>query len=182
MENLISLPSPHNENLLLSINVNGALISCAWIEGDKTPNDKRAEAIALVKAAMFSENHLNMRKLLMLCEAAARESSRLHSISGALEEKHGVGNDHIEYVQADNKASRADELQFRARHWLCAYRPVSLSECGRQIEVILSRDDLLLKDCEYDALERAGRIVKRLASYIPPDGHSSPVAVSQSGS
>jgi len=181
MENLISLPSPHNENLLLSITVDGALISCAWVEGDRTPDDKRAETIALVKAALFSENHLDMRKLLMLCEAAARESSRLHSISGALEEKHGVGNDHIEYVQADNAASRADEIWFRARHWLCAYRPVSLSECGRQIEMIMSREDMLLKECEFDALERAGRIIKSLASYLPPDSHSSPVAVSQSG-
>ena len=40
-----------------------------------------------------------------------------------------------------------------------------LSECARQMKYVLSRDDLMLKDSEYDALERASVIIAGLAAF-----------------
>ena len=50
----------------------------------------------------------------------------------------------------------------RVREWLCVIRPKTLSECARQMKYVLSRDDLMLKNSEYVALERASVIVAGL--------------------
>ena len=48
--------------------------------------------------------------------------------------------------------------------FVCVIRPKTLSECARQMKYVLSRDDLMLKNSEYDALERASGIIGRLAA------------------
>ena len=55
----------------------------------------------------------------------------------------------------------------RVREWLCVIRPKTLSECARQMKYVLSRDDLMLKNSEYDALERASVIIAGLAAFQP---------------
>ena len=167
MTNLTTLPSPENKNLLLSVNELGELISCSWIEGDKTTQDIRAENIATTKVSMFSENHLDMRKTMRLCDSLDAKSKELCAMACDLEEKHGVGTNYPEYIAASERSSECFETERRAREWLMACRPVTLTECARQMKYALARQDLMLNNGEFDALERASVIVARLASYVP---------------
>ena len=73
------------------------------------------------------------------------------------------GEDCPEYEAAYDKAGKLGDMVDRIREWLCVIRPKTLSECARQMKYVLSRDDLMLKNSEYNALERASVIIAGLA-------------------
>ena len=77
------------------------------------------------------------------------------------------GEDCPEYEAAYDKAGKLGDMVDRIREWLCVIRPKTLSECARQMKYVLSRDDLMLKNSEYDALERASGIIAGLAAFRP---------------
>ena len=75
------------------------------------------------------------------------------------------GEDCPEYEAAYDKGGKLGDMVDRVREWLCVIRPKTLNECARQMKYVLSRDGLMLKNSEYDALERASVIVAGLAAF-----------------
>ena len=165
MTNLITLPSLSNAALLVTIDVQGQLKGFTLPDTHTCSNDTKAELIAKEKAALFDGEHLNFTKI-----AAAHDlldSKWCAALKVANDISEAKGEDCPEYEAAYNKAGEFGDMVDRVREWLCVIRPKTLSECARQMKYVLSRDDLMLKSNEYDALERVSVIVAGLAAFQP---------------
>ena len=160
MTNLITLPSLSNAALLVTIDVQGQLKGFALPDNDTSASDK-SELIAKEKAALFDGEHLSFSKVTRALDVLGGKWSAALKVANDISE--AKDEDCPEYKAAYDKAGKLGDMVDRVREWLCVIRPKTLSECARQMKYVLIRDDLMLKNSEYDALERASVIIARLS-------------------
>ena len=165
MTNLITLPALSSAALLVTIDVQGQLKGFTLPDNHTCPNDTKAELIAKEKAALFDGEHLSFSKVTRALDMLGGKWSAALKVANDISE--AKGEDCPEYEPVYNKAGEFGDMVDRVREWLCVIRPKTLSECARQMKYVLSRDDLMLKNSEYDALERASVIIAGLAAFQP---------------
>ena len=151
---------------MVTVDVHGKLQGFYWNEESHgCSSDAKAETIAKEKAVLFSDGFLILSKVTSALDMLdAKWCATLKVANDISEDK---GESCPEYKAAYDKAGKLGDMVHRIREWLCVFRPKTLSECARQMKYVLSRDDLMLKNSEYDALERASVIIAKLAAFQP---------------
>ena len=168
MSALITLPALSWAELLITVDVHGQLKGFTLPDNKTDINPHKSELIAKEKAALFDGEYLSFTKI-----AAAHDlldSKWCAALKVANDISEDKGEDYPEYRAAYDKAGKLGDMVDRTREWLCVIRPKTFSECARQMKYVLSRDDLMLKNSEYDALERASVIIAGLAAFQPTAG------------
>ena len=168
MSALITLPALSWAELLVTVDVHGQLKGFTLPDNKTDINPHRSELIAKEKAALFTGEQLSFTKIAAAYDLL--DSKWCAALKVANDISEAKGEDCPEYEAAYDKAGKLGDMVDRVREWLCVIRPKTLSECAKQMKYVLSRDDLMLKNSEYDALERASAIIAGLAAFQPTAG------------
>jgi len=164
MSALITLPAMSWDELLVTVDAQGHLKGFTLPENKTDINPRRAEIIAKEKAALFNGEQLSFTKITAAYDLLDSKWCAALKVANDISET--KGEDCPEYVAAYDKAGKLGDIVDRVREWLCVIRPKTLSECARQMKYVLDRDDLMLKNSEYDALERASVIIEGLSTFV----------------